>query len=340
MKTTAAALSLLSILSLATLATGCSNDASSDPVTEDDDLTAGKIEEVFIPISNLELSTTHSAKVAKIKYRGIAQLEDLARCHQYYIDGANDKRREVIVCRDDKREIIMDAAYGDDFTRWARVRLASGRDQVFACKQISEQEFSRETYGGTTGHLCKPKAITNEGRALLADVDADPKIDEFPTRSVYLPTNWKKAQPETWSTWNEKITKAVPIGEYTGHGSTTAKKCKVKIVKEGDGLKVTVHSLDAAGAEQRVQGQALLSSASTYGAIKKDNVSQKISSAARSATVLIASSETETKTQDYYSRNVRIVRVNDAPANVEAGHTAIYIDDNYCQRLSPPLPAF
>lgn len=55
--------------------------------------------------------------------------------------------------------------------------------------------------------------------------------------------------------------------------------------------------------------------------------------------MLIASSVTEAKTQDYYARNVRIVRVNDGPANVEAGHTAIYIDDKYCQRLSPQLPA-
>jgi hypothetical protein len=56
--------------------------------------------------------------------------------------------------------------------------------------------------------------------------------------------------------------------------------------------------------------------------------------------VLIASAETETRTDDYYARNVRIVRFPDAPASVDAGHTAIYIDDNYCQRLSPGLPAF
>ncbi len=332
-------LSFATLLPLFLLA-GCAAEANDEPQTGDDDnLTAGNIEQVFIPISNLEMSTTHSAKVAKIKLKNDAAMQDLARCHQYYVDGAS--RREAIVCRDDKREIIMDAAYGDAFTRWARVRSADGKDQTFTCKQISEHEFSQETYGGTTGHLCTPKAtLSADAKAFFADMDADPKVDEFPTRSVYLPTNWKKSPPETWAKWNETITHAVPVGEYVGYGSTSAKKCKVKIAKEGDGLNVQIVSLDAAGAEGRVQAKVSLSSAFTFGATRKDNLPQKVSSATRPATVLIASAETETRTQDYYSRNFRVVRFPDAPASVEAGQTAIYIDDNYCQRLSPNLPAF
>jgi hypothetical protein len=115
----------------------------------------------------------------------------------------------------------------------------------------------------------------------------------------------------------------------------------VKIAKKGDGLEVQIVGLDAAGTtETRVQAKLELSSTMTYGATKKDNVPQKVTSASRPATVLIASAETETRTDTYYSRNFRVVRFNDAPASVEAGHSAIFIDDNYCQRLSPRLPAF
>jgi len=81
-------------------------------------------------------------------------------------------------------------------------------------------------------------------------------------------------------------------------------------------------------------------SANSLGAIRKDGLPQKVSSAARPATVLIASAETETHTDDDYARNLRIVRFPDAPASVDADHTAIYIDDSCCQRLSPGLPVF
>jgi hypothetical protein len=328
------------MVGLFTLATGYAAPAG-DAAAEGDEneVRAGGAQEVFLPVSNLETSRTRSAKVAKLKLRGAAAMAEIARCHQYYLSG--EERREIIVCRDGERELIMDAAYGDDFTRWARLRTPTGADQTFTCKQVSEQEFSRETYGGTTGHLCKPKgALTAQAKALFAAVDADPVIDEFPTRSVYLSTNWKKAQPETWASWSEKISRAVPVGEYTGFGSSSSKKCKVKIAKKGDGFEVSIHGLDDSGAETRTQARVELSSANSLGAIRKDGLPQKVASATRPATVLIASAETETRTDDYYARNVRIVRFPDAPASVDAGHTAIYIDDNYCQRLSPGLPAF
>lgn len=329
------------LVALFTLAAGCAAPTGDQADVEggEDEVRAGGVQEIFVPLSNLETSRTRSAKVAKVKVRGSGAMVEIARCHQYYLSG--EERREVIVCRDGERELIMDAAYGDDFTRWARVRTPTGADQTFTCKQVSEQEFSRETYGGTTGHLCKPKAATTaQAKALFAAVDADPVIDEFPTRSVYLSTNWKKAQPETWASWSEKISRAVPVGEYTGFGSSSSKKCKVKIAPKGDGFEVSIHGLDEAGAETRVHARVELSSANSLGAIRKDGLPQKVSSATRPATVLIASAETETRTDDYYARNVRIVRFPDAPASVDAGHTAIYIDDNYCQRLSPALPVF
>lgn len=330
--------SALTLAFLATATTGLLHCAApmGDDTEEAVDALTGAAEEMFVPISNLETSRTKSAKVAKLKIKGAAALQELGRCHQYRLD----LDHEIIVCRDDKREIVMDSSYGENFTRWARLRVAGAKDQTFTCKQVSEHEFSPEAYGGSTGHACKPKTVDAAGKALFALVDADPTLDEFATHSVYLPTMWKHTPAETWSGWSKKFAKAMPVGEYVGYGSTTAKKCKVKIAKKGDGLDVSIVGLDASGAETRVQARAELSSAMTYGALLRHGVPQKVSGPARSASVLIASAETETRTDDYYSRNVRIVRFDETPASVEAGHTALYIDDNYCQRLTPGLPAW
>lgn len=321
---------------------GCAADTET-VASGEEDVVSGAIEELLVPISDYETSRSKSAKVAKIKIKGKETAEELARCHQHYVDGMSDARREIIVCRDDTRELVMDSEYGDDFTRFARARTKDGKDQFFTCKQVSQQDFSPYFYGGMTDHSCRPIAqsrLDARGKSLFVRVDAEPTLDEYPTRSVYLPTFWKKTQPETWASWNDVISRAMPVGEYVGHGSSGSKKCKVKVAKEGDGIAVSIHGLDDLGAEKRVQARIVLSSATTYGAMKKDGVPQKVSSATRPASVLVASAETETRTDEYYARNLRIVRYPDAPASVDAGHTAIFIDENYCQRLGPKLPTF
>lgn len=328
---------LATVLSAA--ATGCAASAE-DTDADESEIREGSVQEFMLAFSDLETSTTHSAKVAKMKIKGRASQEELARCHQYAIGGWNS---DIIVCRDGKREIIMDATYAmeDSFTRWARIRTPSGADQMFLCKQVSQRDFSTETYGGMTGHLCKPKTVVSAAaKKLFATIDAAPEFSEHPTRAPYLQTNWAKDRPETWTSWKKKISAAAPVGEYTGYGRTGSKKCKVKIAAKGDGYDISIVGLDDSGNETRTNARIELSSTMTYGAHRQDNVPQQVASATRPATVLIASGETETRTRDYYSRTFRVVRYPDAPASADAGHTAMFIDDNYCQRLSPALPAF
>lgn len=305
----------------------------------EDDVTAGEIEEMFIPISNLELSTTRSAKVAQIKYRGRAEIDQVTRCHQ-----SSFRFTEIIVCRDEKIEIVMDAshAFEANFKRFARVRFADGRPAAtFLCPQVSAREFNEETYGGMTGHRCKPESkLTEQGKTAFEAADAAPVLEKHPTRKVFLPTLWAKQPAEKWSDWSDEFAKAAPVGEYVGYGRSSSKPCKVKITEEGDGYKVAIHSLDASGAEGKLQAQAVLSSQTTYGAFLGRDISQEVASTARPASVLIANSETETTTKDYYARNVRVVRFPDAPANADAGHSAVFVDDDYCQRLSPAIPAW
>lgn len=339
MRITHLLLLVTSAAALSTFATGCAASAEETDADEAD-VREGGVSEFLLSFSDLETSTTRSAKVAKMKVRGQAAQQELARCHQYAIGGWNS---DIVVCRDGKREIIMDATYAfdDNFTRWARIRTPKGADQMFTCKQVSQRDFSTETYGGMSGHLCKPKTtVTAQAKKLFATVDAKPEFSEYPTRSPYLQTNWAKDRPETWASWKKKIGSAVPVGEYTGYGRTGSKKCKVTIAEKGDGYEVSIHGLNADGTEARLQARMELSSTMTYGAHRQDNVPQQVASTTRPATVLIASGETETRTADYYARSFRVVRFPDAPASADAGHTAMFIDDNYCQRLSPALPAF
>jgi hypothetical protein len=76
-----------------------------------------------------------------------------------------------------------------------------------------------------------------------------------------------------------------------------------------------------------------------YGAGRWDGVPQQVSSATRPASVFIVSAETETTTQTYYARNLRVVRFPPTPASVEAGKSAVFVGEDYCQRLTLPAPA-
>ena len=326
---------------LSTFATGCAS-AEEDTDADESEVRAGGVSEFMLSFSDLETSTTRSAKAAKMKIKGREAQEELARCHQYAIGGWNS---DIIVCRDGKREIIMDATYAfdDNFTRWARIRTPNGADQMFTCKQVSQRDFSSEVYGGMQGHLCKPKAasaVTQTAKKFFAKIDGPPEFSEYPTRAPYLQTNWAKDRPETWASWKKKIGKAVPVGEYTGFGRTGSKKCKVKVAAKGDGYEVSIHGIDDDGNETRVNAKMELSSTMTFGAHRQANVPQQVASTTRPATIMVASGETDTSTRDYYARTFRVVRFPDAPASADAGHTAIFIDDNYCQRLSPALPEF
>ncbi len=325
---------LAPVAALLVLVPGC---AADDATTGDDEVRAfGDVLEMLVPLSSLETHTTRSAKVARLKLRGTDQVEEVPRCHQYPIRG----RAETVVCRNDKREIVMDGHLSEDVPRWARLRVPRGADRTFLCKKVAEREHSPEIYGGVTGHVCTPKAMDPmEAKSHFATVD-DAAIGESPTERVFVPTLWKKAPPETWATWNEAIQRAIPLGEYVGHGPTSAKKCKVRIAPKNDGLEVTIVGLDEAGAETRVHARAELSSAMTFGALRSDDLPQRVANTARNASVILASSETETRTIEYLARNVRIVRYPDAPESVDAGHTAVFVDGNYCQRLSPRLPAW
>lgn len=327
------------LLSLSLFATGCAVE-TDDTGSDESEVREGGVSEFMLAFSDLETSTTRSAKAAKMKIKGRAAQEELARCHQYNPTG--NWNSDIIVCRDGKREIIMDATYAmeDNYTRWARIRTPNGADQTFQCKQVSEQNFSTETYGGMTGHLCKPKAFNQTAKKMFQTIDAAPVFSEYPTRSPYLQTTWAKDRPETWASWKKKIGNAVPVGEYTGYGRTGSKKCKVKIAEKGDGYEISIHSIDDAGRETRLNAKMELSSKMTFGAHRQENVPQQVASTTRPATIIIAQGETETRTRDYYSRAFRVVRYPDAPASADAGHTAIFIDDNYCQRLSPALPEF
>ena len=326
---------------LSTLAsTGCAVATDEETSQDDAEIREGGVQEFTLSFSTLENSRWRSPKAAEMKIKGRTAPEQLARCHQYSINGWNS---DIVACRDGKREVIMDATYAmdDNFTRWARIRTPNGADQMFVCKLIAEEDFSGEVYGGAKAHRCKPKsAITAQAKKFFAKLDAAPEFTEFPVRTPYLQTNWAKDRPETWASWKKKIGAAAPVGEYTGFGRTGSKKCKVKISEKGDGYEVEILSLDDNGNEGRVNARIELSSTLTFGAHRQDSVPQQVASATRPASILVASAETSTATSDYHARNFRVVRYPDAPASADAGHTAMFIDDNYCQRLSPALPAF
>lgn len=333
-----------SILVLAALlgAPGLAGCGAREPAigTEEGNATeASDIEKVLVSISDHESFATRTAKVATIEYRGRERREVVTRCHQYWL--WNEGRPEVLVCRDSRHEIVVDAAYAPS-TRWARVRTIDGRSVAMTCRQVSYEDRDPTLYGGVGGHLCRPAAnVSHAAERLFAIVDGDPAVDESPTRTQFLPTMWKKTPPESWlEDWRPRVARALPVGEYTGFGSSSAKRCKVKVTIRDDGFEVAIYSLTADGAEGRLQRSVVLSSAMTYGGFTRDELAQKVSSAARPASVLLVSGETETTSAEYHARNLRVVRFPDSPASVEAGHTAVFVDGSYCQRLEPRLPAW
>lgn len=338
MVTTRRALPVLFLISLSGILVGCASDSEDDAGSSADRVTAGagRVESLFVPISNYETSTSKTAKVATLKLRSSSEAVAVKRCHQYLIAG-----RDIIVCRDDKTEIVMDGKYGDDFTRWARVRFSDGSaPEWFNCDKVSERSLSKETYGSVTGHQCTPQASNTDADKLGAAVDVDPTLNDSPTSSVYLPTIWAKKPAETWASWSAKLAKAAPDGEYVGYGRTSSKKCKVKVKTTDGKTEVKIVSLDESGAEGRLNASVQLDETSVYGGFRQDDVMQEVASASRKASVLIVSSETETTTKDYYSRNLRVVRYPETPASVDAGQSAIFVNENYCQRLSPAIPAW
>ncbi len=122
--------------------------------------------------------------------------------------------------------------------------------------------------------------------------------------------------------------------------STQAKRCKVKVTRDREATKVEILALNADGTDGRVQARAELNASSVYGAARYDVVDLAVSGPRRKANALSISAETETTTDQYYARNVQVVRFADQPSSVEAGKTAIYVGANYCQRLSPAIPAW
>ncbi len=262
-----AALSSLSLVAIAAALSlsGCAAEAGSAPAEaerDEQDATASRITELLLPRTELESSTTRTAKVATIKLRGGAE-ETLGRCHQYYgpYDAEARESKDFLVCRDDKREIVLDAAYARP-ARWARVRAKTGRDQFFKCTVAASQQLNPELYGDVVVERCLPEASADAGRAALAFIDAEP------------------------------------------------------VLPEG------------------------LSTALTFGGLRQQDVSQNVASAARPASVMILGSESETTTREYFSKNLRVVRFPDAPASVDAGHSAVFIGDAYCQRLEPRIAAW
>ncbi len=330
-----------SLLLSALLLVGCSagEPSSSDPGPDEDDITGHQISELSLTLYD---TVDKFPQVVSYKLRGSNDAKTLARCHRYGTsldDSQLHLPRIAMVCRDDKLEIAIESTYGDEWTRFARVRFTGGGQEFFACKKQSETPRPGEGWDTKTEQLCKPKKLAEYGKQLFDFLDK-PVFEKYPTRTPFLPTMWTKSPPEKWSKYADTFGKALPVGEYTGFSSTSAKKCKVKVAKEGDGIKVSLHSIDDAGAETRLRGQIVVNSAMTFGAARADHVDQDLSGKARAASLVSASSETETSGRDWFQRNLRVVRFEDAPASVDAGHSAVFIDDDYCQRLSPAIPAW
>src|SRR5262245_55983961 len=114
-----------------TLLAGCAASTDDDAAGGDESavIEGGKVESLFVPLSDLESSTTHTAKVAMVKLRGVDERVQVKRCHQYW--RRDQDAQQAIVCRDGNIEIIMEGKSGTDFTRWARVRFASGGEPQF-----------------------------------------------------------------------------------------------------------------------------------------------------------------------------------------------------------------
>ncbi len=317
---------------------GCSG--SSGSATEDSELRTRAVDEISFSLYNT--ATDKFPQTVSIKYRGTTEPQIFARCHQYRTNLDDPQRfgREALVCRDANLEVTIESSYGDEFTRYVRVRRATGGEEFLACRQTAKQDRGGESWDSRTDHVCTPKRVDAYGKALFDELDKPVVLEKYPTRTPFLPTLWTKSPPEAFGTYAQAFARAMPVGEYVGFGSSTSKKCKVKVASEGDGVKVSVHGLDENGAETRLRAQIVISSAMTFGAARFAEVEQDFSGKARPASVIVASSESETSTRDYFQRTLRVVRFHDAPASVDAGHTAILVDDDYCQRLSPSIPAW
>lgn len=272
---------------------------------------------VIAPISNLETSTNHTAKFATVKNDDGTAVR-INRCHQM---GLQTPFLEFTVCRDAAYEFLMDNVYGADAERWARLRTADGKESVMRCKQLSSSDFSSEAYGSLTVQECKPTEPNANGQKFLALMDAPlaPENMLFLTRNVYLPTTRD-------TVWRNRLAAALPDGEYVGHSTTQSKECKV-VVANGN---ITI--LTSAG---KKLGSVELGDNTVFASALVPSVKQSFDGKNRDAAVFLVSVETETKTQAYYSRNLRIVRVADQPANADAGHTTVVVGEVYCQRLRP-----
>ena len=330
------ALLLLGVCSLAACAAPSGDEASA----EEDEVKSGKVKQIDLTLYD---STDKFPRVMALELKSGERLA-LARCHTYWtaLDDADlHLPRWAMVCRDANVEVTLESTYmGKDekWTRWARVRFAAGGEEVLACKEMGRQDRGGESWDSKTQQLCTPKSKVDAYGKALFDYLEKPAIEKYPTRTPYLPTMWTKK--EAWSDYAKRFAKAMPVGEYVGYGSTSAKKCKVKVAKEGDGLKVSIHSLDEAGNETRKRAEIVVDSKMTYGAHHEAKVDQEFGSSPRPASLLVASSESETNNREYFQRNLKVIRFHDEPKSVDAGHTAILVDDDYCQRLSPNLPAW
>lgn len=278
------------------------------------------VDSVFIPIAGLEQSTNKTAKVAIIKNADGTETR-INRCHQTYIQAT--KTLEITICRDAAFELAMDVEYGHDNERWARLKTAAGAEVKMLCKKVSEtQPFGDESFVTNNLQQCKPTdTLTANGQQFMAAIDAAPTAAavRHPTGDFYFPTNRDGA-------WKQKLAAALPIGEYVGFSTTLAKECKV-VVSASD---VTIFSKDG-----KKLGSVELGEATVFAWLLMPAVKQDLNGKDRDAAVLFVSAESETTTKQYYFRNLKVIRVAEQPANVDAGHTAVFVGANYCQRLRP-----
>lgn len=330
---------LLLLVGLCSLAAACAPPSGDEVTGEDDEVKSGKVKGITMTLYDTQ---EKYPRVMNLELKS-GEKQTLARCHTYWTsldDVELHLPRWAMVCRDANVEVTMESTYqgkDDKWTRWARVRFAGGGEEILACKEGARAE-GKENWDVKTEQICTPKSKTDAYGKTLFDYLEKPVIEKYPTRTPYLPTLWTKK--EAWSDYAKRFEKAMPVGEYVGFGSTSAKKCKVKVAKEGDGFKVSVHSLDDAGNETRKRAEIVVDSKMTYGAHHEDKIDQELGSSPRPASLLVASSESETSGKDYFQRNLRVIRFHDEPKSADSGHTAILVDDDYCQRLSPNLPAW
>ena len=288
-----------------------------------------EIEAFTLLRSDIEDSKHRTPKIARMKSTEGARY-NLERCHQMYTnDRSKNSYYEVVVCRDANYEVIMPASYGEEFPRYARAKGLDGKPVYFDCKKVAEDDFSPHLYGGTSVHKCLPSNdVPEKHKAKFAQIDKKPELDEAPTNRILLPT---KRTDE----WKNIVKSALPDGVYFGRARTASKKCKVEVsIKSGE-TSVIISRLQSNG-EYRTQASADLNNELVAGYETFKSVEQRLTNKNRESDVFIASLESQTTTEDYYSRNFKVIRATGASSNgVEKNHSAVYIGYNaYCQRLS------